>query len=96
MGEIGTQTAREAIAAFSMRVLAYDPHVPRERIEAVGAHYFPSALVRAVIADRYDAKSHAPALRTPMLAVVAGGDEVIPVERSSSLHAAWGGKAVNS
>ncbi len=64
---------------------------PYDSIEAVGAHYFPSALVRAVIADRYDAKSHAPALRTPMLAVVAGGDEVIPVERSSSLHAAWGG-----
>ncbi|HMS79142.1 MAG TPA: hydroxyacid dehydrogenase [Burkholderiaceae bacterium] len=38
MGEIGTETARKAIAAFSMRVLAYDPHVPRERIEAVGAH----------------------------------------------------------
>lgn len=64
---------------------------PYDSIEAVGAHYFPSALVRAVIADRYDAKSHAPALRIPMLAVVAGSDEVIPVERSRSLHDAWGG-----
>lgn len=64
---------------------------PYDSIEAVGAHYFPAALVRAVIADRYDAKSHAPALRIPMLAVVAGSDEVIPVERSRSLHDAWGG-----
>jgi pimeloyl-ACP methyl ester carboxylesterase len=64
---------------------------PYDSIEAVGAHYFPAALVRAVIADRYDAKSHAPALRIPMLAIVAGSDEVIPVERSRSLHDAWGG-----
>jgi len=64
---------------------------PYDSIEAVGAHYFPSVLVRAVIADRYDAKAHAPALRIPMLAVVAGSDEVIPVERSRSLHDAWGG-----
>ena len=44
-----------------------------------------------MIADRYDAKAHAPALRIPMLAVVAGSDEVIPVERSRSLYDAWGG-----
>ena len=64
---------------------------PYDSIEAVASHYFPSALVRAVIADRYDAKAHAPALRVPMLAVVAGGDEVVPVERSKRLHDAWGG-----
>lgn len=64
---------------------------PYDSIEAVGAHYFPAALVRALIADRYDAAALAPALRMPMLAVVAGADEVIPVERSRSLHDAWGG-----
>lgn len=64
---------------------------PYDSIEAVGAHYFPAALVRALIADRYDAAARAPALRMPMLAVVAGDDEVIPVERSRSLHDAWGG-----
>jgi pimeloyl-ACP methyl ester carboxylesterase len=47
--------------------------------------------VRALIADRYDAAALAPGVRVPMLAVVADDDEVIPVERSRSLHDAWGG-----
>ena len=64
---------------------------PYDSVEAVGAHYFPSTLVRALIADRYDAAALAPGVRVPMLAVVAGDDEVIPVERSRSLHDAWGG-----
>jgi len=64
---------------------------PYDSIEAVGAHHFPGAMVRALIADRYDAAALAPALTAPMLAVVAGADEVIPVERSRSLHDAWGG-----
>jgi len=66
---------------------------PYDSIEAVGAHHLPAALVRALIADRYDAKALAPSLAMPMLAVVAGRDDVIPVERSKSLRDAWGGPA---
>jgi pimeloyl-ACP methyl ester carboxylesterase len=64
---------------------------PYDSIEAVGAHHFPAALVRALIADRYDAKARAPSLAMPMLAIVAASDGIIPAERSRSLHDAWGG-----
>lgn len=37
LGNIGTELARICIAAFRMRVLAYDPHVPASRAQALGA-----------------------------------------------------------
>lgn len=37
LGLIGTEVARKCIAAFHMRVLAYDPYVPASKAEAVGA-----------------------------------------------------------
>ena len=37
LGEIGAETARKAIAAFGMRVLAYDPYVPAAKAQALGA-----------------------------------------------------------
>lgn len=36
-GQIGTEVARKCAAAFRMRVLVYDPYVPPEKAEAVGA-----------------------------------------------------------
>jgi phosphoglycerate dehydrogenase-like enzyme len=36
-GEIGRETARKALVAFGMRVLAYDPHVPDDAVRALGA-----------------------------------------------------------
>jgi D-3-phosphoglycerate dehydrogenase/microcystin synthetase protein McyI len=36
LGQIGSETARKAIAAFRMRVLAYDPYVPAARAQALG------------------------------------------------------------
>lgn len=37
LGQIGSETARKAIAAFGMKVLAYDPYVPTAKAEALGA-----------------------------------------------------------
>jgi D-3-phosphoglycerate dehydrogenase len=37
LGSIGMEVARKCIAAFHMRVLAYDPYVPPSQAEAVGA-----------------------------------------------------------
>lgn len=37
LGNIGTEVARKCVAAFRMRVLAYDPYVPPEKAEAMGA-----------------------------------------------------------
>jgi D-3-phosphoglycerate dehydrogenase len=37
LGNIGSEVARKCVAAFRMRVLAYDPYVPPGKAEAVGA-----------------------------------------------------------
>jgi D-3-phosphoglycerate dehydrogenase/microcystin synthetase protein McyI len=37
LGLIGSEMARKCIAAFGMNVLAYDPHVPAAKAEALGA-----------------------------------------------------------
>ena len=37
LGLIGSEMARKCIAAFSMKVLAYDPHVPATKADALGA-----------------------------------------------------------
>jgi D-3-phosphoglycerate dehydrogenase/microcystin synthetase protein McyI len=37
LGNIGTEVARKCVAAFRMRVLAYDPYVPPAKADAVGA-----------------------------------------------------------
>ena len=37
LGNIGTEVARRCVAAFNMRVLAYDPYVPAGKANAVGA-----------------------------------------------------------
>ena len=37
LGLIGSEMARKCIAAFGMQVLAYDPHVPAAKAEALGA-----------------------------------------------------------
>jgi phosphoglycerate dehydrogenase-like enzyme len=37
LGLIGSEMTRKCIAAFGMRVLTYDPHVPKAKAEALGA-----------------------------------------------------------
>lgn len=64
---------------------------PYDSIAAVATAHFPAWLVRVVLSERYDAAALAPALRVPLLAVVAGDDRVIPIENSKRLHARWGG-----
>ena len=64
---------------------------PYDSIEAVGAAHYPAALVRAVLIDRYDSAALAPSINVPMLAIAATRDDIIPVENSRRLHAAWAG-----
>jgi hypothetical protein len=86
---VGTGIAVHLAAARPVdRVVLVSPY---DSIAAVATHHFPAALVRAVVVDRYDALSLAPRLAMPMLAVVAGRDDIIPVERSHRLVDAWGG-----
>ena len=46
-GEVGAETARKAIAAFGMRVLAYDPYVPADTMRRLGAE--PSGSLEALL-----------------------------------------------
>ena len=39
LGSIGSEVARKCIAAFRMRVLAYDPYVPAAKAEAMGVRW---------------------------------------------------------
>jgi len=52
LGNIGTEVARKCVAAFRMRVLAYDPYVSPSKAEEVGATWIddlPTALYEADI-----------------------------------------------
>ena len=64
---------------------------PYDSIAAVATAHFPAALVRAVLSDRYDCATLAPALRAPLLAIAAGRDDIIPIAHSRHLFALWGG-----
>jgi phosphoglycerate dehydrogenase-like enzyme len=48
-GEVGSETARKAIAAFGMRVLVHDPHVPERAVRALGAE--PAGSLDALLAQ---------------------------------------------
>lgn len=57
-GHLGQEVARRAIAAFDMCVLAYDPHVRPEVIEAVGAT--PAADIHTVLREADFVTVHVP------------------------------------
>ena len=58
-GEVGSETARKAIAAFGMKVLVYDPHVPVSSVLALGAE--PASSLAALL-ERSDVVSLHPEL----------------------------------
>lgn len=57
-------------------------------IEVARAH-FPWLPVARLLQDRYESARRAPAVRAPVLVVVAGNDEIIPRARSRALAAAF-------
>jgi len=65
LGQIGTETARKALAAFRMEVLAYDPYVPASKAQAVGARQVASL-------DELLEKSHIVSLHTELTAETRG------------------------
>ena len=64
---------------------------PYDSVAAIAATHFPAALVRLVLSDRYDARTEAPAIRAPLLAIAAGRDDIIPIAHSRALFESWGG-----
>lgn len=58
---------------------------PFDSFASVGRAHFPAFPVRWLLRDRYDAVSRASGVRAPVLAVIAGDDEIIPRASSEAL-----------
>lgn len=64
---------------------------PFDSLAAIGSHHYPWLPVSLLLRHRFDAQEDAAQARSPLLAIVAQGDSIIPVERSRALYEAWAG-----
>jgi dipeptidyl aminopeptidase/acylaminoacyl peptidase len=64
---------------------------PYDSLGAVAGHYYPYLPVNWMLKHRFDSIAHAPALRAPLLCLIAERDEVIPPVHGERLYEAWGG-----
>ena len=64
---------------------------PFDSITAVAQRHYPYLPVRWLLRHPFDSMAHAPALRIPLLCLVAGRDTVIPPVHARRLYEAWGG-----
>ena len=58
---------------------------PYSSMTDLANHYYPLLPVRRLLKDRFEAARYAPAIDVPVLAMVAGHDEVIPAHISARL-----------
>ena len=73
--------ARETPAAVVLET-------PYTSIAAVAKRRYPFAPVDALLRDRFDSIVHMPAIRSPVLVLVAARDEVVPPDMGHAIHAA--------
>jgi len=64
---------------------------PYDSLAAIGNHHYPWLPVSLLLRHRFDAQGDARQNQMPLLAIVAGSDTIIPVERSRALYDAWAG-----
>jgi uncharacterized protein len=64
---------------------------PYASIRAVAEEIYPFVPVRWLLKHPFDSLARAPALKTPMLALIAEHDDVIATHHSHTLLNAWGG-----
>ncbi|TAK42665.1 MAG: alpha/beta hydrolase [Betaproteobacteria bacterium] len=64
---------------------------PFDSLTAVAKHYYPYLPVDWLLRHPFDSIGRAPALKTPLLCLIAERDEVIPAVHAERLYAAWGG-----
>lgn len=65
---------------------------PYDSIAAVAKRHYAYLPVDLLLKHRFDSIDLAPALKQPLLCLVAEHDEVIPPEHAERLYAAWGGE----
>lgn len=64
---------------------------PFDSLLALAKHYYPYLPVSWMLKHRFESVARAPKIDVPLLCLVAERDEVIPVEHSRRLYAAWAG-----
>lgn len=64
---------------------------PYDSIRDVAQSMYPTVPVSALLRHPFDSLARAPAIDTPMLALVAGRDQVIPSHHARRLFEAWRG-----
>jgi pimeloyl-ACP methyl ester carboxylesterase len=73
--------ARERVGAVVLET-------PYTSITAVAKRRYPFAPVDALLRDRFDSLVHMPAIRSPVLVLVAGRDVIVPPDMGHAIHAA--------
>jgi hypothetical protein len=64
---------------------------PYDSLVEVARHHYPFLPVSWMLKHRFDSAQRAPGIAAPLLCLVAGDDEVIPIVRSKRLYDAWAG-----
>jgi hypothetical protein len=65
---------------------------PFDSLVEVGRHHYPFLPVGWMLKHRFDSVGLAPAIKAPLLCIVASRDEIIPAQRAKRLYEAWGGE----
>src|SRR5262245_32332681 len=65
---------------------------PFDSLVAVGKRHYPFLPVSWMLKHRFESAALAPALKAPLLCIVASHDEIIPAEHAKRLYEAWGGE----
>jgi uncharacterized protein len=64
---------------------------PYDSLTNVARHHYPYLPVSWMLKHPFDSLQHAPGITAPLLCLIAGRDEVIPIVHSKRLFDAWKG-----
>ncbi len=84
---LGTGVAVQLAASRELRRLVLV--TPYDSLARVAGVHFPMFPVEFLMRDRYDSASRSRAVRAPVLAIIAGDDEIIPRANSAALVKAF-------
>jgi pimeloyl-ACP methyl ester carboxylesterase len=65
---------------------------PFDSLVEVGKRHYPFLPVNWMLKHRFDSVALAPAIKAPVLCIVASHDEIIPAQHAKRLYEAWGGE----
>lgn len=65
---------------------------PYDSLAAVAKRHYRYLPVDLLLRHRFDSLAKAPALRQPLLCLIAERDSIVPPEHAERLYAAWGGE----